>query len=33
VRVWEEWELGTEGYLEAGSDKVLILWRERGRGK
>jgi ketosteroid isomerase-like protein len=31
--VWDEWEIATEGYLEAGNDKVLILWRERGRGK
>jgi ketosteroid isomerase-like protein len=31
--VWEEWEIGTDGYLEAGSDKVLILWHERGRGR
>jgi ketosteroid isomerase-like protein len=31
--VWDEWEIATEGYLEAGSDKVLTLWRERGRGK
>jgi ketosteroid isomerase-like protein len=30
---WEEWELVTERYLEAGEDKVLILWREHGRGK
>jgi ketosteroid isomerase-like protein len=31
--VWEDWEVGTEGYLEAGADKVLILWHERGRGR
>jgi ketosteroid isomerase-like protein len=31
--VWDEWEIATEGYLDAGSDKVLFLWRERGRGK
>jgi ketosteroid isomerase-like protein len=31
--VWDEWEIATEGYLDADGDKVLILWRERGRGK
>lgn len=30
---WEDRELETEEYREAGEDKVLILWRERGRGK
>jgi ketosteroid isomerase-like protein len=30
---WEEWELETERYLEAGEGRVLVLWRERGRGK
>jgi ketosteroid isomerase-like protein len=30
---WEEWELETERYVDAGADRVLILWRERGRGK
>ena len=31
--VWEEWQVETERFLEAGEDTVLILWRERGRGK
>lgn len=30
---WDDWEVETERYVEAGDDKVLILWRERGRGK
>ncbi len=30
---WKDRELEMEGYREAGEDKVLILWRERGRGK
>jgi ketosteroid isomerase-like protein len=30
---WDEWEVDIDGYLEAGTDKVLVLWRERGRGK
>jgi ketosteroid isomerase-like protein len=31
--VWDDWEIETERYLEAGREKVLILWHERGRGK
>jgi len=31
--VWEDWQVETERYIDAGKDNVLILWRERGRGK
>jgi ketosteroid isomerase-like protein len=31
--VWDEWEIETEGYLEAGAGNVLLLWHERARGK
>jgi ketosteroid isomerase-like protein len=31
--VWNDWEVEAERYVDAGDDRVLILWRERGRGK
>ena len=31
--VWDEWEVEAERYVDAGEDRVLILWHERGRGK
>ena len=30
---WDDWQVETERYLEAADGKVLIMWRERGRGK
>jgi ketosteroid isomerase-like protein len=31
--VWDDWEVEAERYMDAGGDRVLIMWRERGRGK
>jgi ketosteroid isomerase-like protein len=31
--VWDDWEVEAERYVDAGEDRVLILWHERGRGK
>jgi ketosteroid isomerase-like protein len=31
--VWDDWEVQAERYVDAGEDRVLIMWRERGRGK
>ena len=30
---WVDWEVETEGYLEAGAEDVLLLWREHARGR
>ena len=30
---WDDWEIETEDYLDAGAGNVLLLWRERGRGR
>jgi ketosteroid isomerase-like protein len=30
---WDDWQVAIEGYSAVGEDQVLVLWRERGRGK
>jgi ketosteroid isomerase-like protein len=30
---WEDWEMDVERYIDAGDDRVLVLWNERGRAK
>jgi ketosteroid isomerase-like protein len=30
---WEGWEMDVEDYLDAGHDRVVVLWNERGRAK
>src|SRR6202011_2434301 len=30
---WDAYEMEVERYVDAGADKVLLLWRERGRGR
>jgi ketosteroid isomerase-like protein len=30
---WDAYEAEAERYVDAGADKVLLLWRERGRGR
>src|SRR5437764_8561370 len=33
VETWDEYRFAPERYLDAGDDKVVLLWRESGRGK
>ena len=30
---WEDWEMDVERYIDAGDDRVLVLWNEHGRAK
>jgi ketosteroid isomerase-like protein len=30
---WEDWELEIERLLDAGEDRVVYFWHERGRGR
>jgi ketosteroid isomerase-like protein len=30
---WDDWELEIERFVDAGTDRVLYLWHERGSGK
>jgi ketosteroid isomerase-like protein len=30
---WDEYEMEVERYLEAGEERVAVLWHERGRAK
>jgi ketosteroid isomerase-like protein len=33
VGAWDEYTLETEDWLDAGGDRVVSLWREKGRAK
>ena len=33
VQSWDDYRFETDDYIDAGDDRVLTLWRERGRGK
>jgi ketosteroid isomerase-like protein len=33
IEAWEDYELSVERYLQAGADRVVMLWRERGRAR
>jgi ketosteroid isomerase-like protein len=33
IGAWEDWEFEIERFVDAGPDKVLYLWHERGSGK
>jgi ketosteroid isomerase-like protein len=33
IDAWEGYEISVERYLQAGADRVVMLWRESGRAK
>jgi ketosteroid isomerase-like protein len=33
IESWDDYDFANEEYADAGEDRVLVLWRERGRGK
>jgi ketosteroid isomerase-like protein len=33
VGTWIGWEFEIERYIDVGDDRVVVLWRERGRAK
>ena len=33
TEAWDGYEIGVERYLQAGADRVVMLWRESGRAR